>query len=44
MEKDKKITEDDLKRAEKDIQDVTNALTAKIDEVFSHKEKEVMEV
>jgi ribosome recycling factor len=44
LEKDKKITEDDLKRAEKDIQDVTNALTAKIDEVFSHKEKEVMEV
>ena len=44
LEKDKKITEDDLKRAEKDIQDVTNTVTAKIDEVFSHKEKEVMEV
>ena len=44
LEKEKKITEDDVKRAEKEIQDVTNAVTAKIDEVFGHKEKEVMEV
>jgi ribosome recycling factor len=44
QEKDKKITEDDLKRGEKEIQDVTNAETSKIDEVFGHKEKEVMEV
>jgi len=44
LEKDKKITEDDLKRSEKEIQDVTNAFVAKIDEVLTHKEKEVMEV
>lgn len=44
LEKDKKIAEDDLKRAEKEIQDVTNSVVAKIDEVFGHKEKEVMEV
>lgn len=44
LEKEKKITEDDLKRAEKEVQDVTNSETAKIDEIFSHKEKEVMEV
>ncbi|HWI41933.1 MAG TPA: ribosome recycling factor [Verrucomicrobiae bacterium] len=44
LEKDKKITEDDLKRAEKDVQDATNAMVAKVDEVLAHKEKEVMEV
>jgi ribosome recycling factor len=44
LEKDKKITEDDLKRSEKEIQDVTNVFVAKIDEVVAHKEKEVMEV
>ncbi|AJE02978.1 ribosome recycling factor [Geobacter pickeringii] len=44
LEKDKQISEDDLKRAEKDVQDVTNSFVAKIDEVLAHKEKEVMEV
>jgi len=44
LEKDKQISEDDLKRAEKEVQDVTNASVAKIDEVLAHKEKEVMEV
>jgi len=44
LEKNKKISEDDQKRAEKDVQDVTNGYVAKIDEVLTHKEKEVMEV
>ncbi len=44
QEKEKKISEDDLKRAEKEVQDVTNSHVAKIDEVCLHKEKEVMEV
>lgn len=44
LEKDKLISEDDLKRAEKDVQDVTNSAVAKIDEVLAHKEKEVLEV
>ncbi|KAF0215689.1 MAG: ribosome recycling [Geobacteraceae bacterium] len=44
LEKDKKISEDDLKRAEKEVQDVTNSHIAKIDEVLTHKEKEVLEV
>jgi len=44
LEKNKKISEDDQKRAEKDVQDVTNGYVAKIDEVLAHKEKEVMEV
>lgn len=44
LEKDKKISEDDLKRAEKEVQDMTNAFVVKIDEVFAVKEKEVLEV
>jgi ribosome recycling factor len=44
LEKDKKISEDDLKRAEKDVQDMTNGFVVKVDEVFAAKEKEVLEV
>ncbi len=44
MEKEKLITEDELKRSEKDVQTVTDTLIAKLDEILSHKEKEVMEV
>lgn len=44
LEKEKHISEDDIKRGEKEIQDVTNLFVAKVDEVVAHKEKEVMEV
>lgn len=44
LEKDKAITEDELKKYEKDIQDATKAFEAKVDEAVAHKEKEVMEV
>jgi ribosome recycling factor len=44
QEKDKKISEDDLKRAEKEVQDMTNGFVVKVDEVFAAKEKEVLEV
>lgn len=44
LEKDKAITEDDLKKYEKEVQTVTDAIIARLDEVLSHKEKEVMEV
>ena len=44
LEKEKKITEDELKKSEKEVQDVTDRNVAKIDEILSHKEKEVMEV
>lgn len=44
LEKDKKLTEDELKRAEKEVQDITDKYVGKVDEVLSHKEKEVMEV
>lgn len=44
LEKDKAITEDDLKKYEKEVQDITKGFEAKIDEAVAHKEKEVMEV
>lgn len=44
MEKAKEITEDDLKRAEKEVQDLTDLYVKKIDEVVAHKEKEIMEI
>ncbi|GAM11395.1 ribosome-recycling factor [Geobacter sp. OR-1] len=44
LEKDKQISEDDLKRAEKEVQDLTKSFELKIDEVLAHKEKEVLEV
>lgn len=44
LEKDKEISEDDLKRTEKDIQDVTNSFVAKVDEIAAAKEKEVLEI
>ena len=44
LEKDKAITEDELKKLEKEIQDITKSFEAKIDEAVAHKEKEVMEV
>ncbi|MDY0384132.1 ribosome recycling factor [Trichlorobacter sp.] len=44
LEKDKAISEDDLKKLEKDVQTATDAVIARLDEILSHKEKEVMEV
>lgn len=44
MEKDKLITEDQLKRAEKDVQDATDAFVKKVDEVVAVKDKEIMEI
>jgi len=44
LEKDKAITEDDLKKYEKEVQEITKSFEAKMDEAVAHKEKEVMEV
>ena len=44
MEKEKLITEDQLKRAEKDVQDATDAYIKKVDEVVVLKDKEIMEI
>jgi ribosome recycling factor len=42
--KDKEISEDDAKRAEEQIQKLTNNAVAEIDKVLSAKEKDLMEV
>ena len=42
--KNKEISEDDLKRFEDEIQKLTDDHVKKIDEIISHKEKEIMEV
>ncbi len=44
LEKDKVISEDDLKKYEKEVQTITDSYIAKLDEILHHKEKEVMEV
>ncbi|MFA7404813.1 MAG: ribosome recycling factor [Pelobacteraceae bacterium] len=44
LEKDKAITEDELKKYEKDVQEITKSFELKMDEAVTHKEKEVMEV
>ena len=43
-EKDKKISEDQLKDAEDSIQKLTDEHTQIVDDVLKHKEKEIMEV
>jgi ribosome recycling factor len=44
QEKDKAISEDQRHDFEKEVQDLTNNHTDKIDEMIKHKEKEIMEV
>lgn len=44
LEKDKEITEDDLKRGEKEIQDVTDEFVSRVDKVIEEKEKDLMEL
>jgi ribosome recycling factor len=44
MEKEKKLTEDELIEAEKETQKLTDEHIGKIDVLIKHKEKEIMEV
>ncbi len=44
MQKDGKISEDDEKRLEKEIQDLTDKKIQEMDKLFEKKEKEIMEV
>jgi len=44
IEKNKEITEDDLKEAEKDIQKITDEYIEKVDQIVEAKIKEIMEV
>jgi len=42
LEKDSKISEDDLKKFQKEVQDITDESIKKIDAVLAEKEKEIM--
>lgn len=44
QKKDSEISEDDAKRAEGEIQKLTDSFIAQVEEVFKHKEAEVMEI
>lgn len=44
LEKDKDISEDELKRGEKEIQDLTDDYVARVDKVIADKEKDLMEI
>lgn len=44
LEKEKEITEDDLKRSEKEVQQLTDEFVAVVDTVVQNKENEVMEI
>jgi ribosome recycling factor len=44
LEKDKKITEDDLRRGQDEIQKLTDKYVARCDEALAVKEKEIMEI
>ena len=44
MQKDKVITEDDLKDAEKELQNITDKKIAEIDKLIVEKDKEIMEI
>ncbi|MGA7839237.1 MAG: ribosome recycling factor [Ignavibacteriaceae bacterium] len=43
-EKDKELSEDQLKDAEDEVQRLTDEHTKKVDEILKHKEEEIMEV
>ncbi len=44
LEKEKHLSEDDRKRAEAEVQKLTDNYIKRIDELLEHKEKEIMEV
>lgn len=44
LQKDKEITEDDLRRGQEKTQDLTKEYTEKLDELLKAKEEEIMEV
>ena len=44
MVKDHEVGEDEVKRAEKHLEDITHKTGAQIDEILKHKESELLEV
>ncbi|MBN2379102.1 ribosome recycling factor [candidate division WOR-3 bacterium] len=43
MEKDKQISEDDMHRGQKEVQDLTDKYIKELDELFAKKEREILE-
>jgi len=43
LEKEKKISEDDRKSAEKKIQELTDKYISEVDKILSSKEREILE-
>lgn len=44
LEKDKLISEDEVKKAQEDIQKLTDKYIKEVDNIMNSKEKEIMEV
>jgi ribosome recycling factor len=44
MQKDGDVGEDDVRRAEKSLDDLTHKYTAQVDDLLKHKEAELLEV
>jgi ribosome recycling factor len=44
LEKDKHISEDEIKKEHDEVQKITDFFVKKVDELLEHKEKEIMEV
>ena len=44
LQKDSKLTEDDLRKAETDVQKLTDQYVQKIDDAIKKKEQEILEV
>jgi ribosome recycling factor len=44
LQKDGEVGEDDVRRAEKQLDEVTHKFTASVDELLKHKEAELLEV
>jgi len=44
LEKEKHLSQDDVKRFQDEVQKLTDSFIVNVDEVLSHKEKEIMEV
>jgi ribosome recycling factor len=44
IEKEKHLSEDEVKKSQDEIQKITDSYITKVDEVLGHKEKEIMEV
>ncbi len=44
LEKEKHVSEDEIKKEHDEVQKITDAFIRKVDELLEHKEKEIMEV